>query len=73
MKELKLEELSVRQKLGMTMTALMSGTTPENEEYILDLIREHALGAVWINWPSPRRNELLAKVKVRAAQWMEEH
>ena len=66
MKELKLEELTTRQKLGMTMTALMSATTPENEEYILDLIREHALGAVWINWPSPRRNELLAKVKATA-------
>ena len=66
MKELKLEELTVRQKLGMTMTALMSDTSPENEEYILEMIRNHSLGAVWINWPCTRRNELLAKVKEAA-------
>ena len=44
MKELKLEELTTRQKLGMTMTALMTGTDEENVEYVLGLIRDHALG-----------------------------
>lgn len=63
MKELKLEELTARQKLGMTMTALMTGSSDENVAYILDMIRDHALGAVWINWPSPKRNEFLARVK----------
>ena len=66
MKELKLEELTTRQKLGMTMTALMTGTDEENVEYVLGLIRDHALGAVWINWPAAERNALLAKVKETA-------
>ena len=66
MKELKLKELSVRQKLGMSMIALMSGTSDENVEYILELIRNHSLGGVWINWPAPNRNALLAKVKETA-------
>ncbi len=66
MKDLKFEELSVRQKLGMSMIALMSSSSNENVEYILDLIRNHSLGGVWINWPTPNRNTLLAKVKEAA-------
>lgn len=48
------------------MTALMTGTSDENVEYILGMIKEHALGAVWINWSAKNRNELLAKVKEAA-------
>lgn len=66
MKELKIEELSVRQKIGMTLTALLTATSDENIEYVLDLIRNHSIGAVWINWPDARRNELLKRVKEAA-------
>ena len=50
MKELNFEELSIRQKLGMTFTASLHGpyVTPEDEAFVLDLIRNHSLGAVWI-------------------------
>ena len=52
MKELKIEELSVKQKLGMIMTALVSHYQEydfEAElEYTLELIRNHSLGAVWV-------------------------
>ena len=48
MKELKLEELSIRQKLGMTFTAFINGSsrTPEEDAFILDLIKNHSLGCV---------------------------
>ena len=48
MKELKLEELSVRQKLGMCLSLFSygaSGVDDENFQYALQLIREHSLGA----------------------------
>ncbi|MBQ3124602.1 MAG: hypothetical protein IJC09_04180 [Clostridia bacterium] len=50
MKELKLEELSARQKLGMTFTAFLNGDerTPEEDAFIVDLIKNHSLGSVWI-------------------------
>ena len=50
MKELKLEELSIRQKLGMTFTAFINGSsrTPEEDAFILDLIKNHSLGCVWV-------------------------
>ena len=50
MKELKFEELSIKLKLGLTYTALACGCsefTPERKKWILDMIKERALGAVW--------------------------
>lgn len=49
-KELKFEELTVRQKLGMVFTPLLNRVNPsqEDEDLIFQLIRERALGAVWI-------------------------
>ena len=52
MKELKFEELSVKQKIGMVSCALIAGgnrRTDEGDEFVLDLIRNHALGAIWVN------------------------
>ena len=47
--ELKLEELSLEQKLGMVHTAFINGFCPEEEiEYVMDLIRKRAIGSVWI-------------------------
>ena len=48
-KELKFEELSLKQKLGMVSIATINTRrNPDYEEYVFNLIREHALGAVWI-------------------------
>lgn len=54
MKELKLEELTIRQKLGMVMCGICicDDTWPgfeENLAYTVDLIKKHALGAVWVS------------------------
>ncbi|MBO5452451.1 MAG: hypothetical protein J6A69_00585 [Clostridia bacterium] len=49
MKELKFEDLTIEQKLGMVSVATI-GTrqNAEYEEYILDLIRNHSLGCLWV-------------------------
>lgn len=56
MKELKFEELTLKQKLGMVMAGIVRPircedkyeTYEENLEFVLELIRNHSLGAVWV-------------------------
>lgn len=49
MKELKFEELSIEQKLGMVSVATINTRqTPEYEKFVFDLIKNHALGCVWV-------------------------
>ena len=56
MKELVFEELSTQQKLGMVMAGIIRPircedkyeTFEQNLEFILQQIRNHALGAVWV-------------------------
>ena len=68
MKELKLEELTARQKLGMAYTAYINGwnVTKEDTDFIIDLIRNHSLGAVWIQAGLPYAEEMMDKVKEAA-------
>ncbi len=65
MKELRLEELNTRQKLGMVMTAYVP-KKPEQLEYVLDLIKNHSLGAVWVQPPRDDLAEVMAKIKEAA-------
>jgi len=67
MKELKFEELSLNQKLGLVYTATISGrTAPENVEFVFDLIKNHSLGAIWIQWNNPDAEKLVKRVKETA-------
>ncbi len=65
MKELKFEELTNRQKLGMTFIATLHGgkRTKEDEAFVFDLIKNHSLGAVWIQQGFDRTVEEIAKVR----------
>ena len=65
MKELKFEELTLRQKLGMVFTPFLNSwkESKEDEEFIYDLIRERALGTVWIQQGHRNPENYLAKVK----------
>ena len=64
LKELKFEELTTKQKLSMVHAAYISGkSTEEEKEYIFDLIRNRALGAVWIQWNTDRAQENINKVR----------
>ena len=66
-KELKFEELTLKQKLGLVHAAAASDGTPKEEiECLRELIREHAIGAVWIQWDNGGTDELLKMVKETA-------
>lgn len=68
MKELKFEELSLKQKLGMTFTAVLHGpsVTEEGEKFVHDLIKERALGAIWVQEGFDNTQEQIDKVKAIA-------
>ena len=67
MKELKLKELTVKQKLGMVMVGQIKGPgTEDNTEYALEMIRNHSLGGIWINPKLANAEEVMAKVKEAA-------
>ncbi len=62
LKELKLEELSVEQKLGMTTIAYTWDATKSPKEWLdyqEELIRNHSLGAIWV---IPRKDGTSDKV-----------
>lgn len=64
-KELKFEELTLEQKLGLTMTMTLHGTwrTEEEKEFVYDLIRKRALGCVWIQQGYANDCEEIARVR----------
>ncbi len=63
-KELKFEELNIKQKLGMTMCAHICPCPNEknNVEYALQMIRDKALGAVWVDRRSSNLSELMDRI-----------
>ena len=65
MKELKFEELTIRQKLGMTITACLNGKDrpEEDNEFVYDLIRNHSLGSVWIQQGRGEYEKYLKKIR----------
>ena len=67
MKELRIEELSVRQKLGMTMIAYIEREGADLD-YVVRMIKEHSLGAVWIS-PKFAPEDVLMKAVKDAADY----
>lgn len=74
MTELKIEELTTEQKIGLVMTGIIRPLGPtdkyesfeENLEFTLELIRKRSLGAVFLpNWLE-NRDEIIAKIKEAA-------
>ena len=67
MEELKLCDLNTRQKLGMTFTAFLScdDRSDENHKFVLNLIKNHSLGAVWIR-PDEGSERIMEMVKAAA-------
>ncbi len=65
MKELIFEELTLKQKLGMVFTGFLNSwvKSEDNEEFLFELIKERALGVVWIQQGARDAEEMLAKVK----------
>ena len=70
-KELKLEELTPEQKVGMTMCGRIFNRwddklNAENLEYTLDMIREHKLGAIWVGLDYQDFDEAMKLIKETA-------
>ena len=63
MNELKFEELTTRQKLGMTFTPILHEITQDDEEFVFDLIKNHSLGAVWIQQGYESSPRMIERVK----------
>lgn len=61
-KVLKLEELNTRQKLGMTLIGFVA-RDGGNIDYLLELVRDHALGAIWVPTTYPNRAEYIKIIK----------
>lgn len=63
LKELRFEELSIEQKLGMVHAVTISDNSQqESLEFVRDRIQKHALGAVWIQIASKKVEELMKMV-----------
>lgn len=64
LKELKFEELTLEQKLGMVHTAMLHGNfDDEAMEYIYDMVRNHALGSVWIQFTQMDAQKCVDKIR----------
>lgn len=72
MKELKIDELTLKQKIGMTMVGCLTMYNENDDnfdlemQYLLNLIRNHSLGAVWVDIRLKRREEVMNAVKEAA-------
>lgn len=65
-KEIKFEELSVDQKLGMSMIAFCPGEERSNIEYVEQLIKNHSLGGVWITPRDGANKHIMKRLKEAA-------
>ena len=75
--ELKFEDLSTEQKIGMVMAGIITtvkkgkedeyGTFEENVDFVIDLIKKHSLGAVWVS-PDLLKNhpDIMPRIKEAA-------
>lgn len=62
-KELKFEELTLEQKLGMSCAIFCADWKPEDLDYIEKLIKNRALGAIWVSPNSKGASEMLHRLK----------
>lgn len=62
-KELKLEELTLEQKLGMSFIMECWDADGYDNDYVEDLIKNHALGGIWIAPNGEKSRALLKRLK----------
>ena len=65
MKELRIEELTTEQKLGLVTIAYVSDDEGELD-YIVELAKNHSLGAAWVNPGMPNTEEAIRRIKEAA-------
>ena len=62
-KEIRFEELTLEQKLGMSFIASCADNGDYDVDYVEELIRNRSLGGVWVPTRSPNSRELIARLK----------
>ena len=62
MQELRFEELTTRQKLGMVFTGCF-GNAEEGNDFVYELVKQRCLGAVWVYVGNPSAPAIIKKVK----------
>ena len=65
MRELKLSELTIEQKVGMAMIGHVS-SLDEQFDYCIELIKARRLGGIYITPTDPKRDARIARVKAAA-------
>ena len=51
MREIKFEEMTLQQKLSFVHNATLNvWCTQEDEDYVIELVKKRAIGAVWVQW-----------------------
>ncbi len=67
LKELKFEELTLEQRLGMVHSAMVNGNMKSEEiDFVFESIKKRSLGAVWVQFDHPKAEELMQRVKETA-------
>ncbi len=61
-KELIFEELTIEQKLGLTMNMILHGADAD-DEFVYELIKKRAVGSVWIQQGLAKSKERMEKVR----------
>ena len=61
-KELDPRELTLEQKLGQLYCANVSVNNPENIDYVIEMIKDHRLGSVWIQPGVGHREKTIARI-----------
>ena len=62
-KELKFEDLTVEQKLGMSCAIFCADWKPEDVDYVETLIKNRSLGAIWVSPNSNNAQGMLHRLK----------
>ena len=66
MRELRLEELTTEQKLGMVTIAYIRSDKPEEVDYVIERVKNHSVGAVWVQFEYDTDGETIKKIKEAA-------
>ena len=62
LREIKFEELTLEQKLGMTIVPVLHGKQ-QDEDFVFDMIKRRAVGAVWVQSGYANTEEQIRKVR----------
>ncbi|MBO7762635.1 MAG: hypothetical protein J6T24_07550, partial [Clostridia bacterium] len=60
--ELDRSKLTTEQKIGLLYCANVSANKPENIDYVIEMIKDHRLGSIWIQPGVGHREKTIARI-----------